>query len=263
MEAIRVGRILLAVRQDKRLRQRDLGRLAGVGQSVVSRVERGQIDAVTIGTLRKIASALELDLRVELRGRLGDVDRLVDRDHARLVELVVAQLRAEGWEVVVEYSFNHFGERGSVDVVAYHSGLRALLIVEVKTRLTDLQAFLASFGRKLRLVPDLLRAERGWDARAVGRVLVLPGTTANRSVVARHRSVFDVSFPARADAIRRWLRGPMEALAGVWFVSGSRQKATKRVLRVRKPAAPPSEASRGSARTESGAQEEDGHLPVA
>lgn len=263
MDAIRVGRIFLAVRQDKRLRQKDLGRLAGVGQSVISRVERGQIDGVTIGTLDKVASALELDLRLELRGRLGDVDRLVDRDHARLVELVVARLRAEGWEVIVEYTFNHFGERGSVDVVAYHSGLRALLIVEVKTRLTDLQAFLASFGRKLRLVPDLLRTERGWDARAVGRLLVLPGTTANRSIVVQHRSVFDVSFPARADAIRRWLRTPMEALAGVWFVSASRQTASKRVFRVRMPAARPSEASGGSARTESGAREEGGHLPVA
>ena len=62
---------------------------------------------------------------------------------------------------MVEYTFNHYGERGSVDVVAYHAGHRALLIVEVKTRLTDLQAFLASFGRKLRVVPALVRDDRG------------------------------------------------------------------------------------------------------
>lgn len=245
MDGIRVGRILLAVRHDKRFRQQDVGRSAGVGQSVVSRVERGQIDAVTIGTLRKIASALELDLRIELRGRLGDVDRLVDQDHARLVELVVTRLLSEGWEILVEYTFNHYGERGSVDVVAYHVGLRALLIVEVKTRLTDLQAFLASFGRKLRVVPDLLRTERGWDARDIGRILVVDGTTANRSIVRRHRSVFDVSFPARADGIRRWLHVPVGVLAGVWFISASREAPTKRVFRVRTRVKGPSDASEG------------------
>ena len=233
MEAVRVGRILLAVRHDKRLRQLDVAGMAGVGQTVISRVERGHLDGVTISTLERIASALELDLRIDVRGRLGDVDRLVDRDHAQLVELVVARLRREGWDVLVEYTFNHYGERGSVDVVAYHADCRVLLIVEVKTRLTDLQAFLASFGRKLRIVPDLLRAERDWDAQAVGRILVLPGTTANWAILRRHRSVFDASFPARASAIHRWLRHPIGVLGGVWLVSLSRSATTKRVLRVR------------------------------
>lgn len=242
MDGTRVGRILVAVRRDKRLRQRDVGRSARIGQSVVSRVERGRIDGVTVRTLERIASALELDLRIELRGRAGDIDRLVDRDHARLVELVVARLTAEGWEIVVEYTFNHYGERGSVDVLAYHPEHRALLIVEVKTRLTDLQAFLASFGRKLRVVPALVRDDRGWDVLDVGRILVIPGTTANRAVVERHRAVFDVSFPARADAIRRWLRVPAGVLAGVWFVSPSRATTGTRVIRVRRPAAPPPDA---------------------
>ncbi len=242
MDGIRVGRIVLAVRQDKRLRQRDVGRLAKVGQSVVSRVERGRVDGVTIATLERIASALELDLRIELRGRAGDVDRLVDRDHARLVELVVTRLKAEGWEIVVEYTFNHYGERGSVDVLAYHAAHRALLIVEVKTRLTDLQAFLSSFGRKLRVVPGSVRADRGWDAVDVGRILVIPGTTANRAIVERHRSVFDVSFPARAAAIRAWLRAPIGAIAGVWFLSNSRETTGKRVFRVRTATEAPSEA---------------------
>ena len=245
MEGVRFGRILLAVRQDKRLRQSDVARSARVGQTVISRVERGHLDGVTVATLERIASALELDLRIDLRGRLGDVDRLVDRDHARLVELVVARLQNEGWEVLVEYTFNHFGDRGSVDVLAYHAELQALLIVEVKTRLTDLQAFLSSFGTKVRVVPDLVRTERGWDPRVVGRVVVVRGTTANRTIVERHRSVFDVSFPARADAIRRWLRNPEDVIAGVWFVTGSPGAITKRAFRVRPPAGPSPDASDG------------------
>jgi transcriptional regulator with XRE-family HTH domain len=239
MDGVRVGRIIVAVRQNKGLRQADVGRLARVSQSVVSRIERALIRGITVETMDRIATALELDLRIELRGRSGDVDRLVDREHASLVELVVARLRAGGWEVLVEYTFNHFGERGSVDVLAFHTEHGALLIVEVKSRLTDLQAFLASFGRKLRLVPDLVRSEPGWDVHHVGRVLVITGTTANRAIVQAHGAVFNVSFPTRARGFHRWLRAPVGPLAAVWFVSGSRRTTGMRVRRVRRAAGPP------------------------
>ena len=43
----------------------------------------------------------------------------------RIVEHVVAATRASGWEVLVEYGFNHYGDRGSVDVLAWHAGSRA------------------------------------------------------------------------------------------------------------------------------------------
>jgi len=147
----------------------------------------------------------------------------------------VSELRTLGWEVLLEYTFNHYGERGSVDVIGWHALSGALLIVEVKSRLTDLQALLASLGRKLRIVPDLLARERGWKAVSVGRLVVLPGWTANRTVVERHRAIFDASFPGRAADVRRWLRDPRgPTLAAVWFVSTSRVVTHTRVRRVRK-----------------------------
>ena len=222
MDGRRVGRVLRAVRLHRRQRQRDVASLAGVSQSVVSRTEHGRLDELSFGALDAIAAALDVTVYLDARWDDGDVDRLIDRAHARIVEHVVTTLRASGWEVLVEYGFNHYGDRGSVDVLAWHEASRTLLIVEVKSRLTDLQATFTSFARKLRIVPRLVLGERGWDARHVGRLVVMPGTTANRTIVANHAATFATLFPERMPAIGAWLRAPDRSLGGVWFVSNIR-----------------------------------------
>ena len=55
--------------------------------------------------------------------------RLVDRAHAALVDYVVGWLR-DDWEVVVEYTFNRYGERGSVDVLAWHAATRTNPLID-------------------------------------------------------------------------------------------------------------------------------------
>jgi hypothetical protein len=69
-----------------------------------------------------------------------------------------------GWQTVLEYTFQHFGERGSVDVLAWRPDVRALLLVEVKPDLDDLQDMLSALDRKARLVPRLIATERAWQA---------------------------------------------------------------------------------------------------
>jgi len=224
-----------AVRQHGGWTQAQVAAMAGVSQSAVTRVERGDLTAITIKTAERVAAALDIKLRLDSRWHGGDGDRLIDREHASVVEVVVAELRAVGWEVLLEYTFNHYGERGSVDAIGWHAASGTLVIVEVKSRLTDLQDLLASLGRKVRIVPDLLSRERGWMPTSVGRMVVMPGWTANRSIVERHRAVFDATFPGRAVDVHRWLRDPSgPALAAVWFVSSSRVATRTRVHRVRK-----------------------------
>jgi len=215
----RTGRILRAIRLHEGRSQRDVATQAGVSQSVYSRAERGWLAGMTIGSLDRIAEALGASLSIDIRYRGGLGDRLVDAGHAALVELVVGVLRKAGWLVELEFGFNVFGERGSVDILAWHASTRTLLIVEVKSRFTDLQAMLLSLARKLRLVPEVARQERGWDALAVARVVVAYGTHENRSILAAHSSSFAVTLPERAVAIRRWLRTPSGDLAGIWLVS--------------------------------------------
>jgi transcriptional regulator with XRE-family HTH domain len=229
MDARRVGRVLRAVRLHKRLRQIDVTLAAGVSQSVVSRAEHARLDELSFEAVDAVASALDVTLFIDARWDDGDAYRLIDRAHAQIVELVVATLTANGWETVVEYGFNHYGDRGSVDVLAWHAESRTLLIVEVKSRLTDLQATFTSFARKLRIVPGLVLRDHGWDSRFLGRLIVIEGTTANRTVVAKHAATFTTLFPDRMPAIGTWLRRPDRSLGGVWFVSNIRGANAKQV----------------------------------
>jgi transcriptional regulator with XRE-family HTH domain len=214
-----LGRVMRAIRYHLGLTQAQAATKAGVSQSVYSRAECGHLDGMTFGSLERIATALGATLVMDLRFRGGLADRLADAAHATLVGFVVDFLRERGWQLELEFTFNVFGERGSVDVLAWHASTRTLLIVEIKSRFTDLQAMLLSMSRKLRLVPALAREELGWDASAVGRVIVAYGTAENRAIAQRHAAIFDASFPARAREIRGWLANPSTPIAGVWLVS--------------------------------------------
>ena len=96
----------------------------------------------------------------------------------------MARLGAD-WQVVVEYTFNHYGDRGSVDVLAWHAGARILLLIEVKSELDGLESVLRSMDVKLRVVPPLVARERGWRVKSLGSVLVLPDESTTRRTVAR------------------------------------------------------------------------------
>ena len=238
MDGRRVGRVLRAVRLHKRLRQRDVAAAAGVSQSTVSRAERGLVHRVPLRYLDQIAGALDVSLFIDARWIGGNVDRLIDRAHAAVVEIVVGELRRLGWQVVVEYGFNHFGDRGSVDVLAWFPASRTLLIVEVKSILTDLQATFTSLATKVRVVPALVRRELGWDAAVVSRILVMPGSKANRTIVANHAATFETLFPARMPALRAWLRSPSGPAAGIWFLSTSLKGTRTDLRRVRRTRSP-------------------------
>lgn len=219
MDPGRFGRLLRAIRTTNGETQDAVARRAGVSQSVYSRAERGRIAGLKVSALERITMALGANLIIDIRYQGGLADRLVDRAHASVVEVVVAALRKAGWDTVVEFSFNVFGERGSVDILGWHAATRTLLIIEVKSRFTDLQEMLLSIGRKLRLVPKEASRELDWDPLAVGRFVVAPGTTENRHVIDRHRATCDATLPAGATAIRAWIRAPHGPIAGVWLLS--------------------------------------------
>jgi transcriptional regulator with XRE-family HTH domain len=229
----RVGRFLVAVRRHLGLRQLDVAVAARVDQTVVSRIERGELARVSVAAFRSVCRALGVESSVDLRWRGGLGDRLVDQDHARLVEAAVAMLERAGWIIVPEYTFNVFGERGSVDILAWHPLHRALLIVEVKTRLTDLQRLLMSMSRKVRLVPPAVAKDRGWDRRSLGIVVLVADTKGNRSTAAAHRATFDATFPSGSRAVRAWLQSPTGDVAGLWFTALRRQVPADRDLRQR------------------------------
>jgi transcriptional regulator with XRE-family HTH domain len=161
-----LGLVVQNVRLCLDLSQEDVARRAGVSRGSVSRLERGIVDGMTVGALRAISGAMSMPSMVALGWRAPELERLRDRLHASMVEAAAATLAAIGWEVIPENSFNHFGERGSADLLAWHAAASALLIVETKTRLWDIQAMLFALDRKRRLLPDLARRDRGWKPRS-------------------------------------------------------------------------------------------------
>jgi len=225
VDSVRFGRYVRAVRQRLALRQRDVAARIRVSTSCVSRIERGRLREVSWAAIDDVCIALEisLDLRPSWRGFEGH--RLLDADHAVTVNDLAAVLRSLGWEVVVEYTFNHYGDRGSVDILAWHSATRSLLVVEVKTRIVDVQELLSSIDRKARVVPQLIRTERGWISANVGRLLVVRGSRSVRSAISRHQAIFAATLRDQTRAARRWLRSPVGPLAGILFVADSRVAA--------------------------------------
>jgi transcriptional regulator with XRE-family HTH domain len=187
------------------LRQIDVAWKAGVSQGLVSRLEAGDLESVGLRNLRRVAVVLDVSIGVEAWWRGGQGDRLLDRAHASIVDHVVRELAKAGWEVVPEFTLNHYGDRGSVDILAWHPRERILLIVEVKATLTDLQNLLASLSRKSRVVPSLASTQLGWRPEHVANLLVVAGTKGNRPVLARHAATFAVAFPARSRDIRSWI----------------------------------------------------------
>jgi transcriptional regulator with XRE-family HTH domain len=221
VDDIAVGRLIMLARQRRQWRQVDLALAAGVSRALVALAEAGRLEGLTVRSLRLLAAPLEIRLPFAPQWNGGEIDRLRDRDHALLVELAVSVLAASGWEVIVEYTFSHYGERGSIDIVGWHAASATLLIVEVKARVYDVQALFSGLDRKARLAPQLLRRERGWDPRAIARLVVVPERTANRRLVASHAALFAAALPARGRDVRAWLQHPAGSLSGLWFLSSA------------------------------------------
>jgi hypothetical protein len=174
----------------------------------------------------------------QLRWRAGDLDRLLDEGHASLVGRTAALLRSLGWEVRAEVSYSIYGERGSIDLLAWHEASRTLLVIEVKTELVSLEETLRKHDEKVRLARRIAEEQPGWRARAVGRLLILPDDMTARRRVARHAAVLEVAYPARGSAVRAWLRDPEPQMSGLIFMTmgGHRPGAVGR-KRIRKSAA--------------------------
>jgi transcriptional regulator with XRE-family HTH domain len=215
----RIGRGLRAIRIRRGLRQQDVARAADVDDSTVSRLEHGRLDHVTLATLRAVVSALDASLNLRLSWHGGDLDRLVNARHTSLHEAFVALLADfPEWVWAPEVTFSVYGERGVIDVLAWHPTRCALLIVELKTGIVDVSDILATADRRRRLARTIAR-ERGWDPETISYWLVIEDGASNRRRVAGHRTLLRGAFPDDGRAMRSWLRDPSRAVSAMSFLS--------------------------------------------
>jgi len=206
-----VGALFRAVRIRSGKRQEDVAAGARVHRSRISAVERGLLERVPIGELRAIAAQLEIRVEVGASWRGGGGARIVNERHTRMHELVAARLIGAGWELATEVTFSEWGERGAIDILAWHAASRTLLIIELKTELADPAGLVAQVDRYRRLAPKIGR-DHGWDPVRVAVWVLVAESDPNRRQLARHNVMLRNAFPLDGHFLRRWLRDPSATL---------------------------------------------------
>lgn len=241
MNDLAIGRVFRRLRQRLDWQQQRVATLAGISDTLYSQIERGQFDAVSLRRLRRVAAVLEVDLFVEPRWRGGTLERMLAGRHAAMTETIAARVTALGWEVRPEVSFNHFGERGIVDLVAWHSATSTILLIEIKTELADINGLLGVTDRRRRLATVIGRT-CGWEPEAVGQLLVVAESRTNHRRVADHRTLLKATFPGDGRSVAGWLARPRSTLNALWFLPDSAAAGVRRASapRIRVRAAAPS-----------------------
>jgi transcriptional regulator with XRE-family HTH domain len=232
MDDQRIGHVFRALRHRKAWRQVDLGARAGVSASLVARIERGALGSIPLAKLRSVAEALGARFDGSVRWSGADLGRLLDARHAAMHEAMSGLLSSlDGWHFEPEVSFSIYGERGVIDVLAWHPERRALMIIELKTEIVDVSDLLGTMDRRRRLAWRIAR-DRGWDPLTVSTWVVVADSRTNGRAVAAHERVLRSKLPIDSRGISRWLREPAGRVDALGFLP------YRHVLTVGRPMAP-------------------------
>lgn len=132
--------------------------------------------------VRRTRRSLGAD-RLLARWRSGSVP---DARHAQLVGMAVNLLRSLGWEVEVEVTYSSFGERGSIDILAWWPFARIALVVEIKSEPASVEATLRKLDEKVRLTIDSI-ADSVWRTAAGRRSIARPSGHHDRTASSQSR----------------------------------------------------------------------------
>jgi hypothetical protein len=127
------------------------------------------------------------------------------------------------WVAVPEVTFAIYGERGAIDILAWHAPTRSLLVIELKTELVDVQDTVGTLDRKVRLAAKIA-AERGWHPATISSWLLIAEGPTNRRRVQAHRSKRSQSSmprPSTGNAARSI--SPRGRVAALSFLSSTRR----------------------------------------
>ena len=78
---------------------------------------------------------------------------------------------AGGWLFAPEVSFSVYGERGVIDLLAFHPASGCLLVIELKTAIIDVNDLVGTMDRRCRLAAGIRAGARlgRHDGQCLGR----------------------------------------------------------------------------------------------
>lgn len=205
MDDMRVGSALRTVRIRRRWRQEDVAARAGCSRARVSLLERGHLGATSLETLRAVGTVLDIRIDIVPRWRGGELHRLINARHSAMHESVASFLNTlPGWIFAPEVSFSTYGERGVLDILAYHPAGGEVLVIELKTDIVDVNELVGTLDRKARLATRIAE-DRGWEVSSVSRWVVVSRDRTNQRRIEAHRAMLKAAFPSDGHAMRSWL----------------------------------------------------------
>ena len=202
--ARRIGIALRDARHRAGLRQSDVAARAGIGQSFMSRVERGLGAHASLETLAASAAACGLQLAAFIELAPG-ADPLRDAQHLRRQELVVRLAARGDWKATPERAIDPAAARSrSIDVLLERAAQREAVVVEIVDLMSDAGAEMRNLADKVAAIrrehaPADVSSGPDWT---VHRLLVLRATRRNRLIVRAAAGVFAARFAGRG---RAWI----------------------------------------------------------
>jgi transcriptional regulator with XRE-family HTH domain len=235
MDGARVGRLHRVLRQRAGMTQDDLAARTGVARWKIVLLEAGRAAELRVRDIEACFASLggRLDVRAWYHGAAAD--RVLDETHAVLLGRKQDLVSRHGWIPHPEVTFSEFGERGSIDLLAWHPAARALLVDEMKSELGSVEGTLRPFDAKCRLAIKVAGERFGYVPRIMGRMLVFPDERTVRRAVDRHAGVLYGALPAHSRALRSWITEPSGNIAGIWFLTiGQPINATRNPSSIRR-----------------------------
>lgn len=199
--------------------------LVGDGKSrhIQRELEGGRAGRLQVDDLRAHFAKLDASVRVTAWWNGASLDRLIDAQHASIVEGAIRELSRYRWPVEAEVTFSEYGERGSIDVFAADPARNAVVVGEVKSAWGSIEETIRVLDAKVRLAPIVTKRRMGWTPATVASLLIFAEDPTARRIARRHSATLHVAFPARNREIRQWLRRPDGPLRGLWFLSNARK----------------------------------------
>lgn len=188
--------------------ERELARRLGTNQAAIQRLESADHPLMNVDLASRAIELLGIRMTIDANP-LGLADRRDQRDavHALCCGHVARRLRRDGWDPRAEVEVGDGRSRGWIDVLAYRSADRALLVIEVKTAIVDLGRTLRTLGWYARSAREAA-AQFGWRPRTVTPALLVLCTVESDARLAAQRELLRESLRGTAAALAEWSGAP-------------------------------------------------------